>query len=73
MDIKSIKQTLRIYSITIILSILILSFVMELWRADFGIPFSYTGDALLGSITIKGMMENGWYGSVTNFDETSMM
>lgn len=61
MDIKSIKQTLIIYSITIILSILILSFVMELWRADFGIPFSYTGDALLGSITIKGMMENGWY------------
>lgn len=57
----SIRKTFAAYAITIIASILILIWVMDLWRADLEIPFSYSGDALFGSMIIKGMMENGWY------------
>jgi len=58
---KSIKKIFNVYVITIIASILILTWVMELWGADLGIPFAYAGDAIFGSMMIKGMIENGWY------------
>ncbi len=58
---KSIRKTIAVYAITIIASILILSWVMELWRADIRIPFAYAGDALFYSVMIKGIIENGWY------------
>jgi phosphoglycerol transferase len=33
---------------------------MRLWEADFDIPFSYSGDGLLTSMLIKGLIDNGW-------------
>jgi hypothetical protein len=34
---------------------------MQLWRADFRIPFAYFGDALLYSVATKGAIEEGWW------------
>ena len=34
---------------------------MQLWRADFKVPFMYFVDSLFYSVTIKGTMEHGWW------------
>ena len=34
---------------------------MQLWRADFRVPFAYFVDSLFYSIAAKGMIENGWW------------
>lgn len=57
----SIRKTFGVYVITIIASIFILTWVMELWMADLEIPFTYSGDAIFGSMSTKGMIENGWF------------
>src|SRR2546423_13881311 len=49
------------YLVAALLCLLILASVMKLWRADFHVPFAYSGDALLHSMFIKGMIDNGWY------------
>ena len=49
------------YLFAALLCLLILAFVMKLWRADFHVPFAYEGDALLHSMFVKGMIDNGWY------------
>jgi hypothetical protein len=43
------------------LSILILFLIMKLWRADLTVPFIYEGDAVFNAMTIKTMIDNGWY------------
>lgn len=43
------------------LCLLILTWVMQLWRADFTVPFTYFGDSLLYSIAAKGTIEHGWW------------
>ena len=58
------KDKLRIvaeYAGAVILCLLILTCVMKLWRADFRIPFTYFGDALLNSVAAKGAIEEGWW------------
>jgi phosphoglycerol transferase len=34
---------------------------MQLWRADFHVPFMYFVDSLFNSIAAKGVIENGWW------------
>jgi phosphoglycerol transferase len=36
------------------------SCVLQLWRADMSIPFSYNGDAVSTGAAVKGMVEHGW-------------
>lgn len=58
------KETLKTpgqYALTIVLSLLILTWVMQLWRAELHAPFTYFGDSLLYSIAEKGSIENGWW------------
>jgi phosphoglycerol transferase len=54
-------KTLGQYALTIFLSLLILTCVMKLWRAQLHVPFAYFGDSLLYSIAAKGAIENGWW------------
>lgn len=54
-------KSISAYVAAVILCLLILIWVMELWRADLSVPFSYSGDALLSSMSIKGMIDNGWF------------
>lgn len=49
------------YTFTVILSVIILIFLLKLWRADIEIPFTYSIDGLFTSATIKGIIENGWF------------
>jgi hypothetical protein len=61
---KPEKRKLRIvaeYAGAVVLCLLILTCVMKLWQADFKIPFTYFGDALLNSVAAKGAIEQGWW------------
>ena len=49
------------YAVAVLLCLVILTGVMKLWRADFKVPFTYFGDALLYSIGTKGAIEQGWW------------
>lgn len=49
------------YVLAVVLCLLILTLIMQLWRADLRIPFTYTGDSLVYSTFIKGIVENGWH------------
>lgn len=51
------------YVLAITLSLAILTWIMQLWRADLSIPFYQDWDANFFQMTIKGMMDNGWYQS----------
>ncbi len=44
-----------------VLSLLIVVWVMELWKADLAVPFSYEGDALVFGMIVKGTIENRSY------------
>ena len=58
---KDWKKTVGIYSGATFLSVAILTWVMQLWRADLAILFDYVGDALFYSIQVKGVIDHGWY------------
>jgi len=58
---KNTLKTLGEYALVIILCCLILTWTMQLWRADFKVPFMYFVDSLFYSVTIKGTMEHGWW------------
>ncbi|HEU4711820.1 MAG TPA: hypothetical protein VFS76_09655 [Pyrinomonadaceae bacterium] len=49
------------YILAVVVCLLILSWIMQLWRADLRIPFTYTGDSYVYSMFIKGIVDNGWY------------
>lgn len=49
------------YLAAALLSLLIVFLLLKLYRADFRVPLHYNGDALLHSMFIKGIIENGWY------------
>jgi hypothetical protein len=34
---------------------------LELWRADFHVPFLYGGDELLHALVVKSVLDHGWY------------
>ncbi len=56
------RKALAAYVGSTILSLLILALVMQLWRADMTIPFSYGGgDEILHGTLTKGVMDNRWY------------
>lgn len=54
-------KTLGQYALVVVLCLLILSWIMQLWRADFKVPFTYFGDSLLYSIAAKGTIDRGWW------------
>jgi phosphoglycerol transferase len=43
------------------LCLLLLIYVLRLWRADLHIPFQYYGDAIWNLAWVKGLLDNGWY------------
>lgn len=49
------------YVLATVVCLVALTAVMELWRADLRIPFTYTGDSLVYSTFVKGIVDNGWY------------
>ncbi len=57
---NQIKKWLA-YSVTVVLTIILLVWVMKLWKADLSVPFTYDGDGLYYGAVVKGMIDNGWY------------
>jgi hypothetical protein len=58
---KNTLKTLGQYALVIILCSLILTWTMQLWRADFKVPFMYFVDSLFYSVATKGAIEHGWW------------
>lgn len=49
------------YTFSAALSIAILIFLMQLWKANLSVPLDYNADGLFSTIMVKGLIENGWY------------
>lgn len=58
---KIYLKSIGAYAAAIILCIVMLIWVYKLWLADFYVPFQYSGDAMVMSVWIKGILDNGWY------------
>ena len=43
------------------LTLAVAAVVLELWNADVGVPFTYTGDGTLNLVFIKTVLENAWH------------
>jgi phosphoglycerol transferase len=54
-------QAAGAYLAAVLLCLLLLTWVLELWRADLRVPFAYTGDAMFYHLVVKGMLDHGWY------------
>jgi hypothetical protein len=54
-------QTFACYAVAALLSVLIVTWALKLWKADLNVPFYYLGDAIFHGMVIKGTLENGWY------------
>lgn len=71
---NNVWKNILAYAAAVALCLAILIWVMELWNANLHIPFSYSGDALFSGMSIKGMIDNGWFlrndfvGMPTGFD-----
>jgi phosphoglycerol transferase len=57
----STARTLAAYGGTAALSLVILLWALQLWKADLSVPLSYGGDGIYYQTLIKGMIDNGWY------------
>jgi phosphoglycerol transferase len=57
---KSRLKALGAYLGTIVLSLLILTWVMKLHQADWRVPFAYHGDSLFYHLVVKGTLDHGW-------------
>ena len=51
------------YLASVVLTALATTFVLKLWRADWHVPFFYSGDALAVAAHFKTLLETGWYES----------
>lgn len=58
---KDSLKTFCEYAAAALLSLLVVAWVLKLWRADLRVPFTYAGDAIVYSTFIKGIVDNGWY------------
>jgi len=62
-NLSTLSRTIVAYFFAVFLCLVILTWVMELWRADLSFPFYQDLDANFFQMVIKGMMDNGWYQS----------
>lgn len=46
---------------TLALTLLALTFVMQLWRASPGVPFTAEGDAAFVEMTVQNIIDTGWF------------
>jgi phosphoglycerol transferase len=56
-----VKKTLITYLGAALATGVILTFVLQLWRADPSLPLSHSSEGLCQQLWVKGLIENGWY------------
>ena len=44
-----------------IATVVLMTVFLELWKANFHVPFNYGGDSTLNLVAIKNIAEHGWY------------
>lgn len=59
--IRSLGKILLPYGTAVLSCILLMVWIFDLCRADLAVPFVYEWDSLVTAMTIKGMLDNGWY------------
>ena len=55
------RRSVAAYLATIVLSLGFLAGSLELWRADLRMPLGYVGDALCVQLSVRGVIDDGWY------------
>ena len=50
-----------LYAVAVVLACGIATLVLQLWRMNFHVPLSFSGDAVAAGTGVKGMIENGWF------------
>lgn len=54
------RTSVAAYTGTILVCLAVLVWVLRLWRADWGVPFSFEDDAPFFAMLTKGLIDNGW-------------
>jgi hypothetical protein len=49
------------YASAAILSVVLVAALLQLWRADLRVPFTYHGEAIYNGMLVKGVLEQGWH------------
>jgi phosphoglycerol transferase len=49
------------YPSAAVLSAVLVIVLMQLWRADVRVPFTYHGEAIYNDMLVKGVLEQGWH------------
>jgi phosphoglycerol transferase len=49
------------YPSAAILSVALVVVLLQLWRADLRVPFTYRGEAIYNGMLVKGVLEQGWH------------
>jgi phosphoglycerol transferase len=54
------RRALAAYGLTLVVCLLLLTCVLQLWRAKLSVPLAFGGDAVLHQVLIKRVVEHGW-------------
>ncbi len=54
-------KSVAAYIAAALLTLLFLTWALQLWRADLRVPLTYYGEAKFNSLLIKGVLDNGWH------------
>lgn len=52
--------TVVLYLVPLVTTGVLAAWVLELWKADFGVPFRQDGDAVYYAMLVKSLHESGW-------------
>jgi phosphoglycerol transferase len=58
---SELRRSLRAYVVAMLACAVLLVVLLQLWRADFRVPFAYFGDAICTQLWAKGLAEHGWF------------
>jgi hypothetical protein len=57
----SLEKSLISYSLALVFSLAGTAWIMQLWKADLSVPFSYSGDSIAMETLVKSGIDHGWY------------
>ncbi len=56
-----VRSDAALYALVALITTVLATTALELWRADFGVPLAYWGDAIPVGAHFKTVIETGWY------------
>lgn len=58
---RGVPEAAVAYTLAVVACLLLLVWVLQLWRADMRIPLQDSGDAMFSSLDTKSIVDTGWY------------